>query len=199
MGAPPGNYAVVRHVYSSDQSRDEVIVVHYSMSVASADPGMDTASLADLLGATVGAQFGNCLGLSSSYYGCLVALHNNGVVYNGRSLFNPIVGAVQSDECPDYVAAVIQKRSAAPGRSGTGRWFLGCVPEAFTDTNRLVPAGITAYETLANELSNTRQVANVQYTASIFSAKNSQLYEITGTPVDNVLGTQKRRLVRPII
>jgi hypothetical protein len=193
-----GDYAVARIVYASDQRVQDIMVLHYMISGTVDDPFSDVQDLANAIDSELSVAFPAVLCTTSKFYGVACALHSGGVVYNARSVGVADAGTVMGDESADFVAVVIQKRSAHPGRSGTGRWFVGCVPETLTDTNRLTAGGRTAYDNLALALNTDIIVGGATYQTAIYSQKDNALYQMLATDIDGTLATQRRRLVRPI-
>lgn len=199
--AMPTNWARVLFVYGNDTVRPFVCVCYYELSAAPAgDPQIFANAVATNVSAAFIADAVEVLTDLSLVYGFVAQVHLGGVTYNGETSGSPVGGTVEStDEMPNYVAVVIQKRTAQPGKSGRGRWYMGAVPESFTDTNKLTTTAFDQYKTLAEHFNETVVVSGINLAPRHYSKKNETLYPIVQCRVNKTLATQRRRRVRPIL
>lgn len=192
----PDPLATAALYYHSDETGPFIMVLHYfQVSVFGAGQ-----TQADELAAGVDAQVGTklkaALSADCDYSKTVVSLNNGGVTFVAENSNSAGSGAIAGISLPDTVAAVIQKRTDAPGREGRGRWYIGCVSETWQDTGQLTAPAKTAYAALG--LAARQDVASVSgnWRSGHQSRKNVTVVPITATPVVPVLGTHRRRRVR---
>lgn len=131
--------------------------------------------------------------------GVHVAYTISGSTYIAVAPFLNETGSIPEDTLPEYCATVIQKRTASPGKSGRGRWYIGCVPETFADNSELTDAAIAAYAALKTQLVTGQTAGGCSLQACLHSAKLNTLTGITLANIVSFLGTERRRRVRPLL
>jgi hypothetical protein len=145
-----------------------------------------------------------CLCTEANFFGVNCEINDGaGLAFSATSAPTLTPGTVSGDELPDYCAWIIRKHTAAPGKSGRGRWFIGGVPEVFTDTSRLLDSPrATECQALADfyltPFSQTTPTAYL-WNPALYSAKTNVLNLITGGVVVSVLGRQSRRRLRSLV
>lgn len=192
----PGVYGVAGVHYNSDESRRFVNVLYYVPSAQPADPAVSAAALATAVQGVVNEPFKDWLAVTSGFQGVQVSLHFNGQVFTGADFTNSGPGTAASDETPDYVAAVIRKRTLVPGKNGRGRWYIGGVPEMKTATNRLAGTGVFDLNAIAAAFMQQVNAGGVLWSPRHLSPQLDTLVPIVQTQVVLALGTQRRRRVR---
>jgi len=195
--ALPANYAIIRVAYGSDQKNPFINTLHLLPDDVPGTPFQTSAQqLADAADAAWRGDFRAVIPSEGNYYGTHVALHIAGVVYDAASTAASQAGLSSGDQLPDYAAVVIRKRSDHPGKTGRGRWFIGCVPEGLTNTNTLTTGGAGNYADLAQVFFDPITAAGVEWTVQLYSRHDNALYPIVVTQVQTYLRTQRRRRLR---
>lgn len=194
----PAYSATARVIYETPQKETLINVLWYIGTGPGTNEAETAQELADAIDALTGPALVGVLTTSCRYLGTSVALNNQGNVFTATSVGSAALGSVTGDELPSFSALVIQKRTAIPGREGRGRWYIGAVPEIFTDEGRLGTGNIGVYNDLAATLQWQHVLPNsgTQWTAAHYSKKDDNLYQITNVNVVTFLGTQRRRRLR---
>jgi len=195
--ALPNEFAVVRIAYGSDQKAPFINTVHMVGDDALPAPAQtSTQALADAFDTAWRGDFRACIPSEAQYFGVHVAYHIGGVVYDAASVAAAQAGLVSGDQLPDYCSVVIRKRTGHPGKTGRGRWFIGCVPEGLTNTNQLTAGGEGDYDDLAAILFAPITVAGIAYAPQLYSRHDVALYPLLVTQTQTYLRTQRRRRLR---
>jgi len=119
--------------------------------------------------------------------------YSEGQPYTATGL-TTVTGSITGDQLPDYAAVVMQKRTATSGRSGRGRWYVGPVPELFSDENVITDTAHTAYELVRADWFATLDVAGWGFMLPCLnSVKDQVLRRLTGGATNIVLGTIRGR------
>lgn len=124
---------------------------------------------------------------------------NLGLIFEAVA-YGSAAGTNAGDQCPDFVAALVQKRTIVGGGKGRGRWFVGPVPEALTDENLLTTAGIAAYDALAATWWETFAGGGLgNLTPCLYSRSLNILQPLIGAQSSHVLATQRGRKFRSAV
>lgn len=190
-----GIIAAIR--YGSEERNPMINVTYWTASGIPTDKLAFPREFSEALFTSVKNQLAACLGEDSSVFGVDSKYYDAGVVYTGVSYGASVDGIQQTDELPAYAAAVIQKRTATPGKEGRGRWYIGGVPEGATNQGRLTDADIGTFSALATKLITPLTVDGVLCEPRHWSEKLGALLPITGVTVNSILGTMRRRRLRP--
>jgi len=186
-------------VYNSDESGPLVIVTHWvPVGTVTIDQAQADA-FAFELDDKIGQQLKGSIPADSTYQRSVGRLNDNGVIIEGTDQTNAGAGLIGGESCPDFTATIIRKRTAVGGRRGRGRWFIGCVPELWQDTGRLAPAGTVGYAALVVSLIQDIVSGGVTWHACHLSRADNTMIQIQAVTLHNVLGTQRRRRLRPAI
>jgi hypothetical protein len=193
-----GQYFVISVVTQSDQSKQLINLYYYKpQAVVEGDDKAEIANkVATAFGVLVQAAWKAVMPSECSWGPVICYFHDDANVYESTYDAENGPGAVSGDSCPDFTAAVVQKRTATGGRSGRGRWYLGCVAESNTDTGRLTTAAVALYKTLAGNFAIDLTTDVGDLTPCLFAQAAAMLYPITGIVVNSPLGTQRRRRLR---
>lgn len=192
----PDPLATVALYYNSDEGGPFVMVLHF-FQVSVFGAGQTQADeLAAAVDAQVGTNLQQCISADCEYVKTVVSLNNGGVVYVAENANTAGNGGVAGTSLPDTVAAVVQKRTDAPGKPGRGRWYIGCVPESFQDTGKLTLTAVGAYNALASSARADEATASGNWRSGHQSRKNVTVVPITATHVAPFTGTLRRRRVR---
>jgi len=195
--ALPAQFAIIRVAYGSDQKNPFINSLYVVPDDAPAAPFQPIAqNLADAADTAWRGQFRACIPSEGNYFGTHVSLHASGVVYDAASAAASQAGLASGDQLPDYAAVVIRKRTGHAGKTGRGRWFIGCVPEGLTNTNILTTGGTGDYSDLATALFTPLVSDGFNWMPNLYSRKDNALYEILVTQVMTYLRTQRRRRLR---
>lgn len=199
MAALPGTYCRALVIYGNDDSGSDpfVNILWFNMAGVAADWQAAAEDLAAALDTAISPVAINCLAADARYIAVKVEMAVAAVSYTAANNANAQVGQVLGDSCPDYVAAVIRKKTARGGRTGRGRWFMPCVPEAFTNTSALTPGAVTSYGLLADTYVDTYVAGGVTFVAAHWSPTDLVFEPLTGYLVAPLLQTQRGRLLRP--
>lgn len=193
--AMPAVYLKLTLQLTSNQRHHFYNIFYYKPNATptwTSNPMEDTSTIGVGLSALLVPNLTAVLTQSTTIVGYAYELHKDGQVYETSTLAEE-PGSVLSDELPDFVAAVIQKRTATAGKSGRGRWFLGPVPEALTDENFIEDAARPSYNQIAEDWMAAGTVLGAEWRPQLMSQKNKTLMEITSTYVDNKLGSIRGR------
>lgn len=199
MAAPDNpTYASVAIYYGSDDKLPFVNVLWYS-SMVGIDP-TDMQNQADSLASAVLGDvlpaYQLVLTTECKVIGAIARVVSAGNAAEGINTTAAGGGDIAGDTLPDYAAAVISKRTVNGTRSGKGRWYIGCVPESFTNTSSLLAAARGAYDDLGLAFRTSVSSGGHEWTAGHYSAKVGHIFDITSTLVRAPLGTQRRRRFR---
>lgn len=162
------------------------------------NPQQKAADLATKAMAKLSAHLATVLTTQDTEMRCLASFHAGGVIWDS-TVSQLVMGTADSDQQPDFVAVCIQKRTAVPGKSGRGRWFLGPVPEDFTDENHLTNSAIVDYGHVADDwMGSFADAADITWTPCLNSRKDSVLLPLIAVEVDRDLASQRGRKFQPI-
>lgn len=195
--ALPANYLIVRAIYGTPDKDPMINIMWYQQDAPSAEPWADAAVYANAFYDEFQPKYTACLTTFSAFLAVTVALSNNGNVFNATSTQGQQLGVVTEDELPSFCACCIQKRTNSPGKQGRGRWFIGGVPETFSNEGKLTGPATTNYAILGASLGASQSFAEVPaVTACLYSPFDDALYPILSTAVVQNLATQRRRRLR---
>lgn len=198
--AKPTNWCKAMLVYGSDQKSPFINVLYYELSAAGpADKQVFVDAIAAAVRTAFLSDWEEIICATSRIYGVATQLNVGGVVYTGSTNVASSAGLVEADELPNADAVVIQKRTAQPGKEGRGRWYVGGVPETFTDTSWLNVTGMSEYNSFAEHLNETLTVSGVTLSPRHYSKKLDTMYPIVTCKTAVRLGTMRRRMVRPTL
>lgn len=186
----PATYVKFTLVLGSQQKTNFYNVFYYVPSLAptfTGSPMADALTFGNAAYTALTADLAAVLTTDSSVIGFNVDLLTGGQSYD-VSVVNLIPGTVAGDELADFEAVVIQKRTATGGKSGRGRWYLGPVPETFTDENYITSAAALLYGNVLTDWINNVNALGTAWASSLFSKKNTDLYPITSGFVDPKVG-----------
>lgn len=141
----PDPLATAYIVYGSDLKGPFVAVLHYFQVGTFTVDLTAVEQLAEQLDNGPGANLKDCISADCEYTETVVYGNTGGVVYSARNNTSTGNGNISGQSMPDYVAAIVQKRTMVGGRRGRGRWYLGCCPEEFNDTGKLNSSAVVAY------------------------------------------------------
>lgn len=194
----PNEYARVSLVYGSDDRQPFVNVFWFvpQAVIAVGDGAAAATALGDAFDSTFGPLIRAWLCTEAKYIGTSVTLNIAGVVFDYSTDAGSDPGETAGDQLPDYAAVIIRKLTATAGPQGRGRWFVGCVPEVYTNTSTLTGPGVTAANLLRDQFAAPLDVGAQTWVPNLHSKKDDTLYEIIGTGVVEVLATQRRRRFR---
>jgi hypothetical protein len=157
---------------------------------------------ADQLAAICDSNYGTALRAwmcaDANYFGVIVEISLGGLVFTSANTDTAGAGSRSGDTSPEFAAVVIRKRTDTPGKTGRGRWFIGCVPEVLTTNGVLSNTGIAAANTLRSAYGGDQVTALATWGAYLHSKKDDALYSISSTHTESILATQRRRRVRPL-
>jgi len=199
--ALPSKYVVATMRYGVPGRPLQLNVLWYTCTGTSTapDPQTEANDIAEAIQAMISPNLADCVTTETTCIGVEATVNTGGSAFVGVSAFTDLAGTVVGDTLPEYCAVVVQKRTAAPGRSGRGRWFLGCVPESFADNSSVEDTAKSAYTTMLNPMSAPLTVDGLTLTPQLHSALNDSLTPIVVLHIDDQLGTQRRRRVRPLL
>jgi hypothetical protein len=153
--ALPSTYARVSFHYTSARAPHPCVNVTWwepDHVIAPGDGQSEIDALVIALDALVGGQMKSGWlpdDDRSRWVGTAGVISIGGVTYSEETVATAGTGSVNSEALPDYAAAIIQKRTANPGKSGRGRVFIGCVPETLQEAGSLTTGGATELENIA--------------------------------------------------
>lgn len=189
--ALPATYCKATLVTATPQKSHLYNVFYYKPAAAptfTSSPMADAVTLANAVMAKLVTSLGVVLTDSSIISGLNLDLIVSGNSYD-VSVIDGDSGSVSADELATFEAVVIQKRTASPGKSGRGRWYLGGVPETLTDENYLILVAIGYYEAVAADWIADVTALGVSWEAQLYSKKLSTLTKITSKFVDPKIGS----------
>lgn len=192
----PDPLAVVYVVYGSDVKGPFVVVLHYFQVGTFPVDQAAAAGLAQAIDPIIGDSLRDVIAADCTYTKTVAYINDGGVSFTSTDNASTGVGRIAGQSMPDYVAAVIQKRTATPGKSGRGRWYVGCVPEAFNNTGVLEPTGVSAYEGFMNNLVADVVVGGGTWRSGHLSRQMEICVPIVGAAVVHQFGTRRKRRLR---
>lgn len=200
--ALPTQFAQYTLVVASPQKPQFFNVFYYKPSgtpeFTNNDLG-DSDTLGEAIRVKLTTHLDGVLTTSSHEIGGRCVMHRNGQPWASTQAATDFAGEIGLDECPSYVAVVMQKRTATPGRSGRGRWFVGPVPEALTDENRLTDTGESAYAQVLFDWTSPVNALGVDWIPQLLSVKNQELHPITAYELNIKLGVLRGRQLKSIL
>lgn len=198
--AMPTNYARALLVYANENNHVHVAALYYELGAAPAgDLQVFTQSFANAIHDEFEAALQAILTDEAEFAGVQLTVNVGGVAYSASSNNGAVAGTINTtDELPNNVAVVIQKRTAQPGKSGRGRFYIGCVPESFVDSNAVDPAAQALYNTFAEHVNATIVVSGISCAPRHHSKKLNALYPIVQLKVVRYVGRRDKRSFRPI-
>lgn len=141
-------------------------------------------------------KFADCLTTECSVSGVICELHSPEGVFT-QGLYTDVSGTVGGDTCPSYTAVVIQRRTNVPGKSGRGRIYVPCVPEASTDDSYL--SDLTKHQALIVALMINMDVEETTFVPQHYSPRLDSMTPVAFWVLDSVLGTMRTRKVKTVI
>lgn len=115
----------------------------------------------------------------------------------------PLSGSLVGDALPLNIAACITFATGRSGRSGRGRYYLGCLGELSTTASRFTAPFVTAVNTAFAALTLLDSpLAGEQFQLVVYSTVFNKVARLAGVPTavtsaylrDNVVDSQRRRL-----
>jgi hypothetical protein len=196
--ALPAQFVKAAFRYKSNVNARQECVMWYvpGTTIATTDGADEAYVFAIGLEAHLSSEIKDCLAADCSYVETVTQLSLSGVTFDGISFLGANDGAVGGDTQAENVAAVLSKRSSHGGKTGRGRFFMGCVPESFSDTSKLTSAALTAYAALAAKLSSNVITARATYVPQVYSRKDASMYPILDVTGHAYTKSQRRRLLR---
>jgi hypothetical protein len=193
-----GTYAVTAVRYGTEaNARQENVLWWRPSGVISVSDGQAAADqLASKMHDNISPTLIGILATDVFYVGIYVEVSIGGVVFTSRFNDTPIPGTNDGVTSPESVAVVIRKRTSQPGKTGRGRWYIGCVPEDYSSIGILQSGAITAYTSLASAYRGDQVTVLATWGSYHHSGKDMALYSISSTSVEPFLKTERRRLVR---
>lgn len=192
----PDPHATAFVVYNSDNSREQVIVLHFFQVGTFAANAVEAFNMATVLDATVGPLLKNAIAVDSAYVRVTVQLNVGGVVFDVSVDTTRGGGNIGTESLPDYVAAIIRKQTAVGGRRGRGRFFIGCIAETQQDTGVLTAGGLTTLDALGDGLRADLVTAAGTWRSAHYSRADNTMVAIVDTKAQKFLATQRRRRLR---
>lgn len=177
------------------------VTVHWYLPAA--DPAGENQPVVDALAGAlselvIGPLRDDWLAEDRHFHGVFASYSRNGVTWTALNTDSVGPGVTGSDSEPDYVAAIIRKKTAIGGKSGRGRWYVPCVSSNNTDDNRLNSSGFTALGALRNAFTATLSAGTVAWTPEHFSAKTGNMNPLDAAEPQHDLKTERRRMVRSL-
>jgi hypothetical protein len=193
-----GTFAVTQVRYGTPQNprQENVLWWRPGGTIAVAD-GQDAADqLAVAMDTNIKPTLISILASDSKYFNMNVEVNIGGVVFTSNFGTSGTAGTNDGVTSPESNAVIIRKRTAHPGKTGRGRWYIGCVPEDYTTIGQLSSGAHTAYEALASAYRGDQVTALATWGSYHHSKKDDALYSILSTKVIDFVKTERRRLVR---
>jgi hypothetical protein len=161
-------------------------------------PMTDANTICTAIKGTLVAHLPGCLTTGSAILGINLELNKDGQSYDVTQIINT-AGTVESDELADFEAVVLQKRTATPGKSGRGRWYLGPVPETFTDENYRTLDTDVLYNAVLGDWLASPSALTVNWNPQLYSKKTDTFHILTSGFVDPKVGQIGGRKSRAIL
>lgn len=199
--ALPTQYVVATVRYGVPERPLQLNVCWFSVTGSStaADDQVLANQIAQELAADYSSSLADITTTETDLIGIEASWHAAGNVFVGTAPFADLAGTITGDTLPEYCAAVAQKRTSVAGKSGRGRWYFGCVPESFADNSKITFTGVTNYNVHLANLQAPVTISGITMTPALHSAKLATLQTIAAYKLDDQLGTQRRRRVRPLL
>jgi hypothetical protein len=107
-------------------------------------------------------------------------------------------GGGASSTLPPQCSLVTSLRTAAPGRRGRGRFYVGSLSETVTDTHGQTDTGIAstfanAASTLQEDVRAIGSIASTRYYGMVWHRLSDQGAVVRSVDVGNIIDTQRRR------
>jgi len=197
----PGNYvnATLRYGVAARELQLNVVWYTVTGAIGGADHSEDANMIADQIQSTFSGVLAAVMTTETELHGVQVSYNVGGNVFQGSQIFDDTTGTVAEDTLPEYCAVVIQKRTSAAGKSGRGRWYIGCVPETFANNGELTLIADALYKALADAFKLSIDVGGASLSPFLYSRTLDNTTAVTVTKVDQGLGTLRRRKARPLI
>lgn len=197
----PASYVLATMRYGVPQKDLQLNVLWYRTEalVTTGNDFEDALNIADALVSHFDATLAAVMTTETLLHGVQVSYHISGDVYVAGTSFPSLTGQVAQDTLPEYCATVIQKRTGTAGKSGRGRWYIGSVPEGFVDGSYINGPAAVLYDTLRDQLIATVPALGGSLVPVHYSKKLDTTYDVLSGSVNQNLGTERRRLVRPLI
>lgn len=179
-----------------------ITTYHYRQTIAQGGFLNDENALAVIFGQTIVPKIKDVLSVDVTLANMSVMrVHPTGGAVVDTALV-PGPGTRPGPALPNTVAMVISKRTGQPGRARRGRWYFGNLSEDDTIANVLLPIfETTQVAALRSQLLLTISAAfpflgsfePVHYSRKLHAAGQPPVFPIVSTPLNPVLGNQRRR------
>jgi hypothetical protein len=189
--------AEVRYGTTEQARQENVLWFVPSVDVAVADGATTAAALALVISTAVAGAIIPVLATDASYEATKVSLNTHGVTFEAESVFGAGNGSADGATSPENVAVLIKKQSSHGGKTGRGRWYIGCVPEVNTDIGQVNSGVYADYNALAAIYNTTFVTGAVSWVPNIMSRKDASMYPIFAVTLEVYTKSMRRRLVRP--
>lgn len=198
---PSVPHATVAIVRSSEDGKASINILHYTIPAGvNIETGAAAAGrLVTEANTAAEAVMKNVTPEGCRYEGVAVRVSVGGQSFVSERYVDAGPGLVPGDTCPNYVSIVMPKRTATAGRSGRGRWYLGCVPESFTDGPRVAAAASGPLVEVVNLFKATFETTDGGWVPRHYSPKTGQLLPIVHVTWTGKLGILQRRRLRPTL
>jgi hypothetical protein len=201
--ALPSTYIKVHGIYESPGGREMEYLTYWLPDGGFTFTPDSATSTAGILGQHILDALRPLITASAFVRGAKVYIHDSGHTYTRHvNATLPNVGTADSGDClPDHVAACVRYESQGDGRSGLGRYFIGCVPEIYSNDNVLTGPGLTAYESFSTTLLAhfTAGMGGPELDIAHYSRKLNALFTIDYMVPHPLLKRQGRRLFRTLL
>ena len=197
--ALPSQYARIdlRYGHNENMRQENVLWFQPDATIAFAD-GVSTAqALATAFDTAVAAAIKDCIASDAGYIETHVELNLGGVTFEGVERAGTNDGTATGVTSAENVATVIRKVTEHGGKTGRGRWFIGCVPEEFATIGKLDSTPVSKYNALAVIFIAPIALTGVNFGPRHYSRKDASLYPIRRAIVVQYTKSQRRRLPRP--
>jgi len=197
----PTNFVVATLRYGSGGNPAQLNVLWYDLTgtVGEPTPDDDANMIATAIASHFNDELSAVMTTETDLRGVVATCDFAGSVFTAGQPFTALAGDITGDTLPEFCAVVIQKRTAQPGRAGRGRWYIGCVPESFTDNGETTLSADAAYDALKTKLISPVTAGGATLTPVLYSKSINTTFPLTSAKVNSALGTERRRLVRPLI
>lgn len=196
-----GTFAMCTVQYGTTERFNQLNVLWYRPGTPIDPASGQTAAdhLATAMDTNIAPTLKGILCPDAQYKGCVVEINIGGVVFTAASTASAGAGGNDGVTSPELVAVVIRKRTSHGGKTGRGRWFIGCVPEDYTTIGVLGSTAIAAYQSLASAYNGDQVTAEATWGQYLHSKKDSALYKVDHTYVEAPIASQRRRRLRQTI
>jgi len=192
-------YATAYVVYGSDERQPFVNVIHYRQIDEFDVTQADVDELANNIDSAVGPKIIAVIPDDCTYFHTSVHVNDHGVTLSSSAAVETGNGALTPPSLPDYAAVIIRKRTNVGGKTGRGRWYVGCLGVDKIDTGRVIPAFLPTYQQLANTMAANVVTAAGTWEPVHYSRKDVTMVQIHDVKAQAITGTQRRRRLRPAI